>query len=133
MGLTVPDSSVLIAALDADDAHHEPARRALSAAWEGSNRVVIPVAAYAETMIRPLAIGGGALDRADRFFATQTIEPLTAAIARAAGVLRSRHRWLRLPDALIVATAMELIADRVLTADERWAQVDDRVEVIRAG
>ena len=130
MGLTVPDSSVLIAALDAGDVHHEPARRALAGAWEG--RIVIPVIAYAETMVRPLAVGEGALDRADRFFVTQAIEPLTAAAARAAGLLRSRYRWLRLPDALILATAIDLAADRILTADERWAQVDARVEVIRA-
>jgi len=130
VGLTVPDTSVLIAALDADDTHHDAARRALAAAWDAQEQIVVPVVAYAETMVRPLAIGGEVLRRADRFFETQRIEPLTAPYARAAGGLRARHGWLRLPDALILATAMTLGADRVLTADRRWVEVDERVEVI---
>ena len=130
MGLTVPDASVLIAALDADDVHHHAARRVLAAAWDAQEPIVVPVVAYAETMVRPLAIGGELLARADSFFGTQTIEPLTPRYARAAGILRARHSWLRLPDALILATAMTLGADRVLTADRRWVEVDQRVEVV---
>jgi PIN domain nuclease of toxin-antitoxin system len=44
--------------------------------------------------------------------------------------LRSRHRGLRLPDALVLATAEVDAADRVLTADKRWAAADERVEVV---
>lgn len=130
MGLTVADASVLIATLDADDAHHDAARRALTAAWDSQERIVVPVIAYAETMVRPLALGGDVLARADRFFETQTIEALTPPAARTAGSLRARHSWLRLPDALILATAVTLGAERVLTADRRWIEVDERVEVI---
>jgi hypothetical protein len=39
---------------------------------------------------------------------------------------------LRLPDALVVATAVVLEADRVITTDTRWPALAVRVEVIKA-
>jgi predicted nucleic acid-binding protein len=41
-------------------------------------------------------------------------------IARRAAMLRARHPSLRLPDALVIATAVKLDADHVLTTDRRW-------------
>jgi predicted nucleic acid-binding protein len=41
-------------------------------------------------------------------------------IARRAATMRSRHPSLRLPDALVIATAVELDADHLLTTDQRW-------------
>ena len=77
MGLTVLDAGVVIAGLDADDAHYAAAAQAL----------------------------GAALDRE---------------VARRAATLRARHPSLRLPDALVIATAVELDADHLLTTDQRW-------------
>jgi predicted nucleic acid-binding protein len=133
MAVIVADASVVIATLDAEDAHHRSARAALGEAWSAREPVVIPAVAYAEAMVRPLAVGGKPLQRAEAFFATQTIEPLTAAAARAAAVLRARHRSLRMPDALILGSALDLTADVVVTADERWAELDAglRIRVIR--
>jgi predicted nucleic acid-binding protein len=34
--------------------------------------------------------------------------------------LRARRTGLRLPDALVIATAVELEADHLLTTDRRW-------------
>lgn len=133
MGVTVVDSSVLIAALDADDAHHPAARLVLADAWEAGDRIVVPVVAYAETMVRPLSTGGTALARAERFFQALPIEPLGAAAGRAAADLRARHRGLRLAGALILATASALGATRVITADAGWARIDGRVEVVGVG
>ena len=95
----------------------------------------MPAVAYAESMVRPLAVGGEPLRRAEAFFATQFIEPLTAAAARAAVGMRARHRSLRMPDALILGSALDLGAEAVMTADERWADLDVglRVRVIGPG
>lgn len=46
---------------------------------------------------------------------------LDADIATRAAVLRARHHTLRLPDALIIATADTTGADRLLTTDRKWA------------
>jgi predicted nucleic acid-binding protein len=59
------------------------------------------------------------------------IEPTTPPIARAAAKLRSEARGLRLPDALVLATADELAADVVLTGDASWAPISGRVTVIQ--
>jgi predicted nucleic acid-binding protein len=133
VAVIVADASVLIATLDADDAHHRGARAALAEAWTEREAIVVPAVAYAESMVRPLAAGGEALARAEAFFATQVVEPLTRPAARIAGALRARHRGLRMPDALILATAIELDADAVVTADGRWRDLDvgTRVRVIR--
>lgn len=133
MAVIVADASVIIATLDADDALHRAARAALSDAWTAREPVVVPAVAYAESMVRPLAVGGEPLRRAEAFFAALAIQPLTATAARAAALLRARHRSLRLPDALILGSALDLAADSVMTADERWAGVAAglRVSVIR--
>ena len=51
--------------------------------------------------------------------------------ATAAAELRARHRWLRLPDALVLGTA---VADDavVLTGDRRLARLPDLVRVLSA-
>jgi PIN domain nuclease of toxin-antitoxin system len=60
------------------------------------------------------------------------LEPATAAVARTAARLRAQHgRSLPLPDAFVVATALELSADRVLTCDRRWPELEIPVEVAR--
>lgn len=52
-------------------------------------------------------------------------------IARSAAALRARHgRALRLPDALVLATAIELRAHRLLTTDAGWPLLDVPVQVI---
>lgn len=58
------------------------------------------------------------------------IEPLTEQMADEAARLRAWHPSLRLGDALIIATARVLGADRVLTGDRRWAGIWDRIEVL---
>jgi predicted nucleic acid-binding protein len=40
-------------------------------------------------------------------------------------VLRAEHSSLRLPDALVIATAAELDADHLLSTDRRWAALGE--------
>jgi predicted nucleic acid-binding protein len=59
------------------------------------------------------------------------VQPITRSIARAAAQLRATHGTrLRLPDALVVATALDLGADHVLPTDRRWPKVGVTIQAI---
>ncbi|MEK6719919.1 MAG: PIN domain-containing protein [Chloroflexota bacterium] len=133
MGLTVLDAGVLIAVLNANDAHHNSARRAIASARDRGDRLVLPVSAYAELLVGPLRQKPASDAAVDEFLEALpvSIEPATREIARAAAELRARHGGrLRLPDALVVATAIELKADRVLMTDAQWPDLRIVVEII---
>ena len=49
-----------------------------------------------------------------------SVVDLDAEIATHAAGLRARHRSLKLPDALVLATAERSGADRLFTTDRRW-------------
>lgn len=135
MDLTVLDAGVLIAVLNADDAHHDRARQAVAAARDRSDRLVVPASAYAEILVAPLRQDPASGDLVDEFLEAlpASVEPATREIARRAALLRASHgSRLRLPDALVVATAIVLDADRVVTTDRRWPDVGIRVDVVGA-
>lgn len=130
MALIVVDASVVIGFLDADDEHHEAAVAALDAS--AADELVLPATAYAEVLVAPARRGSEAVDAVDEALSALTVqlEPVTPAIARSAAVLRARHRSLRLPDALVLATADVLGAAKVLTADRAWSRISRKVRVI---
>lgn len=133
MGLTVLDAGIVIAILDADDGHHAAARSALASRVRARDGLILPASAYAEVLVAPQRQGASAVQAVDAFLAAlpATIHPVTPEIARVASGLRAEHgRRLRLPDALVVATAIGLKADRVLTTDSGWPDLDVVVEVI---
>jgi len=131
VALVVLDASVVIAFLDPDDALHDAAVEALSE--HQHDELLIPTSAYAEIMVAPHRRGAEAVAAVAAFITDFSIrlEPLTPAMARAAAGLRSASRSLRLPDALVLATADELEADVVLTGDQSWARISQRVSLIR--
>ena len=134
MGLTVLDAGVVIAVLDAGDVHHAAAAKALSDARDQADELVIPVSAYAECLVAPSRSGPAAVATVNRFIDAlpARVEPATRAIGAAAASLRASHGpSLRLPDALVVATAVVLEADRIITTDARWPALTVRVEVLR--
>jgi len=132
VALTVLDAGIVIAVLDASDAHHRAAKKALSTALAGGDRLVLPASAYAEVMVAPSSRGSEAVATVDAFVDAMpaTVEPATREIAASAAELRARHGRLRLPDALVVATATTLRADRILTADSGWPRLAIRVDVV---
>ncbi len=91
--------------------------------------MLIAVSAYAEILVAPDRRGPEAVGEVEAFFADFAIriEPVIPPTARAAASLRSASRRLRLPDALVFASAEERGADSVLTADESWARISGRV------
>jgi len=50
-----------------------------------------------------------------------TVAPMSAAIAERAASLRARHDALRLPDAIVLATALELDGE-LMTYDQQLAK-----------
>jgi predicted nucleic acid-binding protein len=133
MDLTILDAGVLIAILNSDDAHHERARKALSAARSRGDRLILPASAYAEILVAPLRHGAASGECVDDLLEAlpASVEPATREIARRAAELRARHGTrLRLPDALVVATAIVLEGRRIMTTDARWPDLGVNVEVI---
>lgn len=116
MALTVLDAGVVIAE-----------------ARDRGDDLAIPVAAYAEALVGAYRAGTDAAATVDAFLAAlpARVEPATHGIARAAAQLRAVNgSKLRLPDALVIATALERQAALLLTTDAGWPQVPVTVEVV---
>jgi predicted nucleic acid-binding protein len=131
VALVVLDASVVIAFLDPDDALHDAAVEALTE--HQHEELLVPTSAYAEILVAPYRIGDEAVSEIEAFLSDFSVrlQAITAEVARAAAQLRSSWRGLRLPDALVLATADELEADIVLTGDESWARISGRATLIR--
>ncbi len=134
MGVIVLDAGIIIAALDGSDAHHGAAVRALRDARDGGDTLVVPASAYAEALVGPSRRGADAIATVEAFLRAlpASVEPASRDIAHGAAGLRAVHgSSLRLPDALVLATAQVLHADTVLTTDAGWPTTGIEVTVLR--
>jgi predicted nucleic acid-binding protein len=122
VGLALLDTSIVIAALNRDDALHQAASQAVRAERD-RHALAISALTYAELLVGPLRAGGHAVDVVERFAAQVRIVDLSPPIARLAAELRAA-RGLKLPDAVIVATGLRLQADVIVTADARWKGIE---------
>jgi len=131
VAVVVLDASVVIAFLDPDDALHDEAVEALTEHQHAE--LLIPTSAYAEILVAPHRRGAEAVAEVEAFITDLAIhlETLTPAIARLAARMRGGSRSMRLPDAFVLATAEELGAEVVLTGDESWARISERVTLIQ--
>ncbi len=122
MGLTVVDAGVIIGLLDERDPHHLAASRALHELVAGTDRLVLPASALAEVLVAPSRRGAGAVGVVLALIERVPLRvvALDQPIAVAAAALRAKQKALKLPDALVIATASVLAADRLLTTDRRW-------------
>jgi predicted nucleic acid-binding protein len=122
MGLIHLDAGVVIGLLDTTDAHHESATDALAGAIRSGDRMAMAASAFAECLVGPSRHGRSAVDTVNELFARLPIEvvDLSADIARFAASIRAKHTSVRLPDALVIATAAHAEADRLITTDRRW-------------
>jgi predicted nucleic acid-binding protein len=122
MAALILDASVVIGLLDTADPHHATAIDDVEAADLAGQSLVLPASAYSETLV--------AFARHDRIRDARealadmgiTIAPLTDAIAERAAQRRVAHPALRLPDALVLATADQLKGE-LLTYDQRLANI----------
>ena len=138
MALTVLDAGIVIAVLSARDAHHGPARAALGALRRAGHELALPASAYAEALVEPFEHDANSAREIDEFLAALPahVAQVDRQTANAAAQLRARHRSLKLPDALVIATAETLQADQVMTTDRGWPRgLPIRVHVVgqRAG
>jgi predicted nucleic acid-binding protein len=112
------DVSVLIGLLDSADNHHDRAVNAVEQADRLNQELLAPASAYGEALV--------AFARASRIHDAReaisgmgiVVVPLTGPIAERAAELRAAHGSLRLPDALVLATAQEHDG-KLLTYDDR--------------
>lgn len=124
--LSVLDASVLIALLDEKDAGRPVARAAVDES-KRDHDLLVPVTAFSESIVAPYRRSRRDGQRAEAALASlgRRVE-VTRDIASRAAQLRAT-RQIKLPDALILATAMQLAAEQILTLDRRWRGVDSRV------
>jgi hypothetical protein len=135
VGLILLDSTVIVGFLDADDALHEVAvtRFKLLA---GKHPLIASVITYAEVMTG-VSLGHHAHDTVERFFDAfvKDLLPVDRRLAARAAVLRGKNLSLRMPDALILATAdVNDDVEAVLCADSAWPKVkglDCRIELLK--
>lgn len=122
MGALILDASVLIGLLDSADIHHARSVDDVEAADLTGQELLLPASAYSEALVA--FARAGRVDQAREAIAAMgiVVTPLTAAIAERAAELRARHRHLRLPDAIVLASAHELEGE-LLSYDHRLAQI----------
>ncbi|MDZ7678229.1 MAG: PIN domain-containing protein [Acidimicrobiales bacterium] len=122
MGLIHLDAGVVIGLLDADDAHHETANAAIARIMGSRDRLAMAASAFTECLVGPQRRGHREVAVVEDLFEQLPIEivDLDPSIARRAAALRAHHARLRLPDALVIATAVERSADELITTDRRW-------------
>lgn len=122
MGALILDASVLIGLLDTADVHHARSVDDIEAADRAGRQLVTPASAYSEALVAFARVGrvGEARDAVAAMGITVT--PLTAAVAERASELRARHERLRLPDAIVLASALERDGE-LLSYDRRLDQL----------
>jgi len=122
MGLIHLDAGVIIGFLDADDGHHDAARSVLVECLDAGDRLATAASAFAECLVGPSRRSPSSVqivrDVIERL--PVSVVDLGTEIAEAGALLRARHRTLRLPDALVIATASVAAADRLVTTDRNW-------------
>jgi predicted nucleic acid-binding protein len=126
VGALILDASVLIGLLDTADTHHPRAIDDVEAADRDGRQLLLPASAYSETLVA--FARARRLEEARQAIASMgiTVVPLTDTIAERAAGLRARHLRLRLPDAIVLATAHEL-GGGLLSYDRRLSQLAGRL------
>ena len=127
----VLDSDVVVGFLDRQDALHDAADSTVREFARGQ-RLVVSVVTYAE-VLTGARLGHHNEDDVAGFFRglLSAILPVDVAVADTAADLRSRFKSLRMPDALILATAeTDPDIDLLVTGDQQLTKVSElRVKV----
>lgn len=124
MGPVVLDSSVIIAWLNPDDAHHERVTRRLQELAASGGRFAVSAVGYCELMSNKSRARRDAIRKAVEALGAESVIAVDREIAEHAGALRARRPSLRTPDALIAATAAIRGSGTLLTADRAMARLD---------
>jgi predicted nucleic acid-binding protein len=120
----VLDSGVVVGFLDREDVLHEAADAAVRELVRGQ-RLLVSVVTYAE-VLTGARLGHHDEEDVRGFFSglLSGVLPVDVVIADKAADLRSRFKSLRMPDALILATAeTDPDVDLIVTGDRQLAKV----------
>lgn len=122
MEALILDASALIGLLDTADDHHERAIDDVEGADREGRQLLLPASAYSETLVA--FARARRVEEARRAIIAMgiTIVSLTDTIAERAAELRARHTRLRLPDAIVLATAQEM-GGSLLSYDRKLTQL----------
>lgn len=122
MALIHLDAGVIIGFLDRNDAHHDSAHKVFSEIYREAQGVEMAASALAECLVGPARRGADAVITVRHSLAQLGVHvvDLDSDIATEAAQLRAAHRQLRLPDALVIATARVQGADRLVSTDRGW-------------
>jgi predicted nucleic acid-binding protein len=118
------DSDAVIGFLDAGDAQHAAADSAIRELL-ARQKLVVSVVTYAE-VLTGARLGHHEIDTVSEFFdeLISEILPVDVAIADTAAEFRARQKSLRMPDALILATAsVHPDIESILSGDAKSAKV----------
>jgi predicted nucleic acid-binding protein len=127
--VSVLDASVLIALLDEMDVGRPVARAAIDRS-QPDHDLLIPITAFSESIVAPYRRSLRDGQRAEAALAALgRLVDVTRDVASRAAQLRAA-RQIKLPDALILATATHVAADQILTLDRRWQGLDPRVRLL---
>jgi predicted nucleic acid-binding protein len=135
VGLILLDSTVIVGFLDADDALHEITVARLKEIV-GSIPLAASVISYAEVMTG-VSLGHHPRENVDGFFdaLVKDLLPVDRLVAARAATLRGKHISLKMPDALILATAdLHEEIETVMCADGDWPKIKGlscRVELLK--
>lgn len=123
MGLTHLVSGVIAGLLNANDAHHQNAASFLAKALEDRHHLAISSIVFSECLLGPLRWGDGSEQIIIDLMAKLPIQivDVTHHVAYLAAQLRASHQMLRMPDAIVIATALTSEADVLATTDSKWS------------
>ena len=131
----VLDSDAVVGFLDRQDALHDVADAAIRE-LVSEQRLLVSVVTYAE-VLTGAGLGHHDEDQVRGFFAKLIAEvlPVDMTVADKAAEFRSRHKPLRMPDALILATAeTNPDVDLIVTGDAQAPKIpglDSAVRLLR--
>lgn len=129
MGSVVVDSGVIIALVDADDAHHFWSVQQMQEIVTARHAIVISALTVAEVLVRPAQAGAADVVRADLMSLRPRVIDVDEHLAARAAHVRATQTGLRLPDAIIVATALFAECEYLVTTDQRMAHAAQGISV----
>ncbi|MGS2643663.1 PIN domain-containing protein [Streptosporangium sp. LJ11] len=130
------DTNVIVGLLDPDDALHGQARDAVRRWEDKMASFAISVITWGELRVGAVRKGVAAERMLEAFRATviDRIVGVDEATAESAALLRAADLTIRVPDALIIATARGAKADALLTTDRKFPGIaPELVELLRPG
>jgi predicted nucleic acid-binding protein len=128
------DTAPIIYYLEEHTRYLAPVEEVFSVIRQRLAQGLTSVLTLVEVLVKPLREGQHDLANEYRRLLAGTrgliLYPATQSICERAALVRSTHKWLRTPDALQVATALEYGAHMIVTNDERWRRLTEIPVVI---